>query len=69
MLASNLQFDFMSATAAKVALVSNTTALTCGIGCLPNASIVDFVGYGSTASSFEGSGPAPAVRLRGRGRT
>ena len=49
----------MSATAAKVALVNNTTALTCSTGCLPNASIVDFIGYGSTATSSETS-PAPA---------
>jgi hypothetical protein len=50
----------MSATAGKVALVSNQTLLTCGPGsstCLPNAAIVDFVGFGSTTSSYEGSGP------------
>ena len=50
----------MSATAGKVALVSNTTSLTCGAGCLPNADIVGFVGYGG-ASSFEGTAPAPAL--------
>ncbi|HZI18669.1 MAG TPA: lamin tail domain-containing protein [Pyrinomonadaceae bacterium] len=53
----------MSATSAKVALVNTTTALT---GSCPNggATVVDFVGYGGTASTtnfcFEGSGPAPA---------
>jgi uncharacterized protein len=48
----------MSATAGKVALVSSTTALTgaCPIG----GSIVDFVGFGTTASCYEGSGPTPA---------
>jgi predicted extracellular nuclease/phosphatidylserine/phosphatidylglycerophosphate/cardiolipin synthase-like enzyme len=51
----------MSATAGKVALVNNTTPLTCGTGCLPNANIIDFVGYGPTANSFEGSGPAPIL--------
>jgi predicted extracellular nuclease len=52
----------MAATAGKVALVSNTTALTCGAtnNCLPNANIIDLVGYGATASSFEGTGPTPA---------
>src|SRR4051812_16569871 len=48
----------MSATAAKVALVNTTTALTGA--CPSGASIVDLIGYGSTASCFEGSGPAPA---------
>jgi hypothetical protein len=51
----------MSATSAKVALVNTRTALTCGTSCVPNASIVDFVGYGSSASSFEGAGPAPTL--------
>ncbi len=47
----------MSATAGKVALVNTTTALsgTCPAG----SQIVDFVGFGSTASCYEGSGPAP----------
>ena len=49
----------LSATAGKVALTSNTTALS-GTNPLPNANIVDFVGFGSTASAYEGSGPAPA---------
>jgi predicted extracellular nuclease len=40
---------FMSATAAKVALVGNTTALT---GSCPTE-FIDLVGYGSTASCFE----------------
>ena len=56
----NLGSILMGATAGKVALVNNTTALTCSTGCLPNANIIDFVGYGTTANSFEGSGPAPA---------
>lgn len=48
----------MSGTAGKVALVNNTTALTgsSSVG----ASIVDFVGYGTTANGFEGTGPTPA---------
>jgi endonuclease G len=49
----------MSATAAKVALVNTTTALT-GTGCPFDASVVDFVGYGS-ASCFEGTAAAPAL--------
>lgn len=47
----------MSATAGKVALVSNSTPLT--VACPTGATILDFVGYGST-TCFEGSGAAPA---------
>jgi len=50
----------MSATTGKVALVKTRTALTCSSSCVPNTNVADFVGYGSSASSFEGSGPAPA---------
>jgi uncharacterized repeat protein (TIGR01451 family) len=52
----------LSATAAKVALVSSTAALTnlAGAGCPTSfASVVDLVGYGSSANCFEGAGPAP----------
>jgi hypothetical protein len=42
----------------KVALVSNQTALI-GDFALPNANVVDFVGYGTTATMFEGFGSAP----------
>ncbi|WP_307623006.1 lamin tail domain-containing protein [Streptomyces sp. V3I7] len=45
----------MSATAGKVALVTNSTALTCSTGCATKTGVRDFVGYGSTASSSEGS--------------
>ena len=51
----------MSATAGKVALVTTTTALTCATGCATLAGVRDFVGYGATASSFEGAGPAPGL--------
>ena len=50
----------MSATTGKIALVSNSVALS---GSCPNGSdpdIVDFVGYGSSASCFEGATRAPA---------
>lgn len=46
----------MSGTAGKVALLASTTALT---GACP-AGTVDLVGYGATASCFEGAGPTPA---------
>ena len=46
----------MSATAGKVALVNGTAALS---GACPTG-LVDFVGYGTTANCFEGTGPAPA---------
>lgn len=49
----------MSATVGKVALVNSTTPLS-GACPLPSASIVDFVGFGSTASCSEGAGPTPA---------
>jgi predicted extracellular nuclease len=48
----------MSATAGKVALVSSTTALSGA--CPTGGSIMDFVGYGTTANCFEGSGPTAA---------
>ena len=48
----------MSATAGKVALVNSTTALS---GANPSSgSLVDRVGYGTTANGYEGTGPAPA---------
>jgi predicted extracellular nuclease len=48
----------MAATAGKVALVNNSTALS---GACPSGSnISDFVGYGTAANCFEGSGPTPA---------
>lgn len=60
----------MSATAGKVALASTTTALS-GT-CPASAGLVDLVGFGSTASCFEGSGPTPTLSnttagLRGGG--
>jgi hypothetical protein len=48
----------MSATAAKVAVLNVTTALSGA--CPTGAQIVDFVGYGATANCFEGAGVAPA---------
>jgi predicted extracellular nuclease len=51
----------MSATAGKVALVTSATALPgCGADCATQAGVRDFVGYGTTASAFEGTGRAPA---------
>ena len=47
----------MAAASGKVALVKSTTALKGA--CPSDANIVDVVGYGSTASCFRGSGPAP----------
>src|SRR6185369_2899499 len=50
----------MSATTGKIALVSNSISLS---GSCPNGAdpdIVDFVGYGSSASCFEGAVRAPA---------
>ena len=50
----------MSGTSGKVALVTNQTALTCGsatLNCSTIAAIKDFVGFGTAATNFEGSGP------------
>lgn len=60
----------MAAGAGKVAVVSVTTALTGS--CPASINITDQVGYGSTASCFEGAGPAPnltntTAALRARG--
>ena len=51
----------MSGSGAKVALVSQETALsgTAGIAALPQ--VVDLVGWGGTANAFAGGGPAPAT--------
>jgi len=48
----------MSATAGKVALVQNTTALTGA--CPTGTAIVDFLGFGASANCSKGTGPAPA---------
>jgi len=50
----------MSGTAGKIALVRNGEAL---IGACPldDSDIVDFVGYGSTATCSEGNAPAPTA--------
>ncbi|MEO5804673.1 MAG: immunoglobulin domain-containing protein [Verrucomicrobiota bacterium] len=49
----------MSATAAKIALCNSTNVLSGTNSTGPT--IVDFVGYGSAANSFEGSGPTPTL--------
>ena len=50
----------MSATAGKLALVTNNTALS-GACPLPSGVVADFVGFGATASCFETAyAPAPA---------
>jgi hypothetical protein len=46
----------MAATAGKVALVNTTTALSGA--CSTDSSIIDLVGYGTSANCFKGSGPA-----------
>jgi predicted extracellular nuclease len=48
----------MSASAGKVALVNNNTALTGA--CPTDASIQDFIGFGTTANCNEGGANAPA---------
>jgi hypothetical protein len=55
---SDLGNDGVSQTAGKVALMSNLVALD--ISTLPSNAI-DFVGYGSSASAYEGTKYAPAI--------
>jgi hypothetical protein len=56
----------MSATAGKVALVNNQTTLT-GTGCPFGAAVIDFVGFGSTANCFEGTGADRNAEQHDRG--
>jgi len=51
----------MGGAAGKVALVVGATPLTCGTGCADVDTVVDLVGWGATASSYAGSGPAPGT--------
>ncbi|HEY4354790.1 MAG TPA: Ig-like domain repeat protein [Acidobacteriaceae bacterium] len=48
-----------AATAGKLFLVNSSTTLASGTIC-SNSAVVDFVGFGSTASCYEGTGAAPA---------
>ncbi|HEX6023646.1 MAG TPA: lamin tail domain-containing protein [Solirubrobacter sp.] len=48
----------MSATAGKVALVSNQVTLS---GSCPTAGVVDFVGFGTAANCFEGGAPTATL--------
>lgn len=53
----------LGAGAGKVALANNTTAVTFDNTATPDtfsSNVLDFVGYGTTATAFEGTGPAPA---------
>jgi hypothetical protein len=50
----------LAATAGKVALVNNNTLIANGVGCPSGGGLVDFVGYGGTATCFEGAAAAPA---------
>lgn len=54
----------MSASSGKVALVKATAPLTCGTSAAPCPgpdAIADFVGFGSSATSFEGAGPTATL--------
>ena len=50
----------MSATAGKIALVNNSDSLTGGCPVGADVNIVDFLGYGGTATCHEGAANAPA---------
>lgn len=54
----------MSASSGKVALVKSTAPLSCGTSTAPCPGpdvIADFVGFGSSATAFEGSGPTSTL--------
>lgn len=50
----------MSGSSGKVALVTNSSELTCGSTCVGSEGVKDFVGYGE-ADEFEGTGAAPGL--------
>jgi hypothetical protein len=51
-------YAYVSSSAGKVALMPDATVgFTCSV--TPPAAAVDFVGFGSTATCYEGAGPAP----------
>ncbi|TWI79486.1 putative secreted protein (Por secretion system target) [Lacibacter cauensis] len=50
----------MSGTAGKVALLNTNTLITSGTSCPTGSNVQDFVGFGTTANCFEGSGSTPA---------
>ena len=48
-------------TSGKLAFTRQNPGLAPGPCPLPNANVMDFVGFGSTANCFEGSGPTPTL--------
>lgn len=50
----------MSGTAGKVALLNVNTLITAGTSCPTGPTVIDFVGFGTTANCFEGAGATPA---------
>jgi hypothetical protein len=50
----------LGGAAGKVALVNTNTTIPSGTTCPTGATIIDFVGFGSTANCYEGTGPTPA---------
>jgi hypothetical protein len=50
----------MALGAGKVALITNQTTLG-AISCPTGATVIDFVGFGSTTNCFEGTGPTPTL--------
>jgi len=59
----------MAANAGKIVLTNTNTLIASGTSCPAGATVVDILGYGTTANCFEGSGPtgnlsATAAALR-----
>lgn len=52
----------LSGTGGQIFLVNGTTALDPGTGTISHASVIDFVGWGTSTTSYEGTPVAPATR-------
>ncbi|QNA45365.1 T9SS-dependent choice-of-anchor J family protein [Lacibacter sediminis] len=50
----------MSGTAGKIALLNVNALITAGTSCPTGPTVIDFVGFGTTANCFEGAGATPA---------
>jgi len=52
----------LSGTGGQIFLANSATAIDPGTGTIANASVIDFVGWGTSTTSYEGAVVAPATR-------
>ena len=52
----------LSGTGGQIYLANGTAALDAGTGTIANANVIDFVGWGTSTTSYEGAVVAPATR-------